>query len=50
MGYQVKQEGIDISENRAIVPSNLYMFLNLLLGGQRLLEDDNIDDDKNTDK
>ncbi len=47
-----KQEGIDISENRAIdsIPNSLYMFLNLSLGGQRLLEDDVEDDDKNTAK
>lgn len=47
-----KQEGIDISENRAIhsIPNSLYMFLNLLLGGQRLLEDDVEDYDKNTAK
>lgn len=47
-----KQEGIDISENRAIdsIPNSLYMFLNFSLGGQRLLEDDVEDDDKNTAK
>lgn len=44
-----KPEGIDISEDRAIdsIPDSLYMFLNLLLGGQCLLEDDELDDDKN---
>ena len=44
-----KPEGIDISEDRAInsIPDSLYMFLNLLLGGQRLLEEDELDDDKN---
>lgn len=37
-----KPEGIEISENRAIecVPNSLYMFLNILLGGYRLLEDE----------
>jgi hypothetical protein len=36
-----KTDGIEISEDRAIdyVPDSLYMFLNLLLGGQQLLED-----------
>ena len=35
-----KPDGIEISEDRAIdyVPDSLYMFLNLLLGGQQLLE------------
>lgn len=47
-----KQEGIDISENRAIdsIPNSLYMFLSLLLDGQHLLEDDVEDDDKNRAK
>ena len=37
-----RPEGIDISENRAIdcVPDSLYMFLNLILGGQKLLEEE----------
>ena len=45
---QPKPEGINVSEDRAIdsIPDNLYMFLNLLLGGQRLLEDE-LYDDKN---
>ena len=45
---QPKPEGIYVSEDRAIdsIPDSLYMFLNLLLGGQRLLEDE-LDDDKN---
>ena len=44
-----KPNGIDIHEDRAIdsIPNSLYMFLNLLLGGQCLLEDDKLDDDKN---
>jgi len=44
-----KPQGIDISEDRAIdcIPNSLYMFLNLLLGGQRLLEDDELDEDNN---
>ena len=44
-----KPGGIEINEDRAIdyVPGSLYMFLNLLLGGQRLLEDEvNSDDDE----
>ena len=47
-----KQEGIEISKNRAIdsIPNSLYMFLNLLLSGQCLLEDDVEDYDKNTAK
>ena len=42
-------DGFEISEDRAIdyVPDSLYMFLNLLLGGQQLLDDEVIcDDDK----
>ena len=37
-----KPKGIDISEDRAIdsIPNSLFMFLNLLLGGQHLLEDE----------
>ena len=47
-----KPEGIDISEDRAMesIPDSLYMFLNLLLGGQRLLEDDILDDDENEER
>ena len=44
-----KPEGINVSEDRAIesIPDHsVYMFLNLLLGGQRLLEDE-LDNDKN---
>lgn len=47
-----KTDGIEISEDRAIdyVPDSLYMFLNLLLGGQQLLEDNvNSEDDDNDD-
>lgn len=42
-----RPNGIDISEERALdsIPNSLYMFLNLLLGGQCLLEDDEVDDD-----
>ena len=45
---QPKPEGISVSEDRAIgsIPDSLYMFLNLLLGGQRLLKDE-LYDDKN---
>ena len=41
----LKPDGLEISENRAIdsIPDNLYMFLNLLLGGQCLLEGDELD-------
>ena len=44
----LKPDGLEISENRAInsIPDSLYMFLNLLLGGQCLLEGDELDDDK----
>ena len=37
-----RPEGIDISENRAIdcEPDSLYMFLNIILGGQTLLEEE----------
>ena len=45
-------EGIEISEDKAIdyVPDSLFMFLNLLLGGQQLLEDNvNSEDDDNDD-
>ena len=48
MLWQPKPEGIYVSEDRDIdsIPDTLYMFLNLLLGGQRLLEDE-LYDDKN---
>ena len=41
-----KPKGKDISEDRAIdsIPNSLYMFLNLLLGSQHLLEDDELHD------
>ncbi len=45
-----RPSGIDISEGRAIdsIPNSLYMFLNLLLGGQCLLEDEELDHDQST--
>ena len=45
---QPKPEGINVSEDRGIdsIPDSLYMFFNLLLGDQRLLEDE-LYDDKN---
>ena len=45
---QPNLEGIYVSEDRAIdsIPDSLYTILILLLGGQRLLEDE-LDDDKN---
>ena len=47
-----KPKGLDISEDRAIdcIPNSLYMFLNLLLGGQRLLEGDDLEDNNNEDR
>ena len=52
-----KPDEFEISEERAIdyVPDILYMFLNLLLGGQQLLEgnvnsEEDDDDDNNDDK
>ena len=47
----LKPDGLEISENWAIdsIPDSLYMFLNLLLGGQCLLEGDELDDDKKTE-
>jgi len=43
-----KPVGIDVSEDKAIdcIPNSLYMFLNLLMGGQRFIEDD-VEDDRN---
>ena len=43
-----KPDGLEIIENQAIdsIPDSLYMFLNLLLGGQCLLEGDERDDDE----
>ena len=44
----IKPDGLEISENWAIdsIPDSLYMFLNLLLGGQCLLEGDELDNDE----
>ena len=46
-----RPEGIEVNEDKAIdcVPDSLYIFLNLLLGGQRLIEEDidaDLDDNK----
>ena len=47
-----KPIGLDISTDIAIdcVPDSLYMFLSLLLGGQRLLENDELDDEKHENR
>ena len=44
----LKPDRVKINDNRAIVsiPGSLYMFLNVLLGDQNLLEWDDFDDDK----
>ena len=44
-------EGVDVGEQAAIecVPDSLYMFLNMMIGGQRLIEQD-IDEDHDDSK